>query len=244
MQQDQDIKGFTLLELLVVIAIIAVVSAGAYPGYTKWKKDREARAALEKVVSLLTNLSTQTQRGSFAYTQLLVLPLKKLGGGNTFAMWSRGMRDNDFAKELTDNKGKTTCDDTGIVGKGGNWSDIGGLNFYEHFDPEIGIDELNVSTHVTLSSAVCFGRGGNYYKTSGSLLKINNKNINLDGHSTPNYLIICYDTTCDTNALNEPTYLVKWSRFGNISKYRYVYKQRKPNIIRYNYTNRNAWVRQ
>ena len=241
MQQDQSIKGFTLLELLVVIAIIAVVSAGAYPGYTSWKKDRETRSALEKVVSLLTNITTQTQRGSFAYSQLLIQPQTlSVGGAQTSVLiFTRGMRDNDFAEELKDNNGTATCNDTP-----GNWSTIAGQTFYETFDPSSGIDELDISTHLPSNSAVCFGRGGSYYNISGSLLAINNPNINLDGISTHNYIIICHGETCDVGALNEPTYLVKWSRFGNISKYRYVYKERKPNIVRYNYTNRDAWVRQ
>ena len=74
MRQDQGIKGFTLLELIVAVLIISIVSAIAYPGYSSWKKDREVRAATEKVASLIANISTLTQRGSFAYSQLLILP--------------------------------------------------------------------------------------------------------------------------------------------------------------------------
>ena len=79
MRQDQGIKGFTLLELIVTVLIISIVSAIAYPGYSSWKKDREVRAATEKVASLIANISTLTQRGSFAYSQLLILP-KGLSG--------------------------------------------------------------------------------------------------------------------------------------------------------------------
>ena len=70
MKQNQDIKGFTLLELLVVIVIISVVSAVGYPKFTSWKKDREIRYAAEKVANLLTNISTQAHRGSFPFVQL------------------------------------------------------------------------------------------------------------------------------------------------------------------------------
>ena len=74
MKQNQDIKGFTLLELLVVIVIISVVSAVGYPKFTSWKKDREIRYAAEKVANLLTSINTQAQRGSFPFVQFYIDP--------------------------------------------------------------------------------------------------------------------------------------------------------------------------
>ena len=44
MLQDQDIKGFTLLELLVVVALISIITAIGIPNFSSWKKDREVRA--------------------------------------------------------------------------------------------------------------------------------------------------------------------------------------------------------
>ena len=61
MQLKQDIKGFTILELLVVITIVAVVSAVGYPNFMDWREDRELRAATEKVSAMITNINTQLQ---------------------------------------------------------------------------------------------------------------------------------------------------------------------------------------
>ena len=72
MQQDQDIKGFTILELLVVIAIVAIISGVAYPSFSKWSTERKVRAATEKVASMISNIATQTQRGTFSYSQLMI----------------------------------------------------------------------------------------------------------------------------------------------------------------------------
>ena len=74
MQQNQDIKGFTILELLVVITIVAVVSAVGYPNFMDWREDREMRASMEKVSSMLRSINTQVQRGNFAVVQFMVRP--------------------------------------------------------------------------------------------------------------------------------------------------------------------------
>ena len=47
--QDEKIKGFNLLELIVVVVIIGVISAVGYPNFSKWRKDREARDAVIKI---------------------------------------------------------------------------------------------------------------------------------------------------------------------------------------------------
>ena len=71
--QAKNIKGFNILELLVVMAIIAVVSATAYPQFNTWNKEREVRRSVEEIKSLMKNIFTQTERGTFgsvSYTHL------------------------------------------------------------------------------------------------------------------------------------------------------------------------------
>ena len=74
MQQKQDIKGFTILELLVVITIVAIVSAVGYPNFMEWSEDRKVRKASEQIASMLTNINTQLQRGNFQYVQFQIIP--------------------------------------------------------------------------------------------------------------------------------------------------------------------------
>ena len=78
MQLKQDIKGFTLLELLVVVVLIGVLSAAGYPQFAKWSKDRKIRTATEKVVNILTSISTQAQKGYFPSVQLEVISTNNL----------------------------------------------------------------------------------------------------------------------------------------------------------------------
>ena len=74
MQQDQNIKGFTILELLVVITIVAIISAVAYPNFSNWRQDRELRAAMEKAATMLSSVNTLSQRGNYPFVQFRVTP--------------------------------------------------------------------------------------------------------------------------------------------------------------------------
>ena len=231
MQQDQDIKGFTILELLVVIAIVAIISGVAYPSFSKWSTERKVRAATEKVASMISNIATQTQRGNLAYSQLMVLAVPN----QSSIFVTKGMGDKNFKNKLE--QGQINCP----VSPTGYWDDFGkptkniqGLNFseyYEFFNPEDKvIGESKIAVHFSLPSAICFGKGGNYYKATNALSKGSNINIIVEGSATPNYIVICtYENAkkngnkCPTKgkALEKPAYLVKWSRFGNVSKFKW-----------------------
>ena len=50
--QDEKIKGFSLLELLVVVVIIGVISGVGYPKFNEWRIDRETRSSVIKIKSL------------------------------------------------------------------------------------------------------------------------------------------------------------------------------------------------
>ena len=70
--QEKNIKGFNLIELVVVIVIVGIISATAYPNFSKWKKEREVRQGAVKIQSLIKNINAQIERGTFAYVQVLI----------------------------------------------------------------------------------------------------------------------------------------------------------------------------
>ena len=71
------------------------------------------------------------------------------------------------------------------------------------------------------------------YETLFIRWKINTttENLNVDGKIVNSYIIICSSgAKCPLSGWKDPTYLVEWNRFGNISKYKWNEK-------------RNAWTR-
>ena len=104
MQQKQDIKGFTILELLVVITIVAVVSAVGYPNFMDWRKDREIRGSMEKVSSMLRSINTQAQRGNYAVVQFMVKPSR-----TSTEFFSKGMSKSTESTIANSSGQNVTC---------------------------------------------------------------------------------------------------------------------------------------
>ena len=213
MKQNQDIKGFTLLELLVVIVIISVVSAVGYPKFTSWKKDREIRYAAEKVANLLTSISTQAQRGSYPFVQFYIKP-----SGSKVEFITKGQTPENFNTNL--NVGKKPECSTKSSGVFDN-------NEFDKYDSE---DE-KISVQMNLVGTVCFSQNGTYFEKEGKLSSRDNPNVSIEGRLSNNYVIICSKdnaaktgkkcATTKGDGLEKPAYLVEWSRFGNISKFKW-----------------------
>ena len=69
---EKNIKGFNILEVVVVLVIVGVISAAAYPKFTDWKKKREIRDTALKVKSLMLGINAQVQRGLYSFVQVYV----------------------------------------------------------------------------------------------------------------------------------------------------------------------------
>ena len=221
--QDEKIKGFNVLELIIVIAIIGVLSAVAYPNFSEWRKDRETRSAVVKIKSLIEGINAQVQRGQYAFVQVDVEE------DDVLIVTSKGMKPKTLATLLNN-------------GESGWWvkpnercNTVDKAYWDEDPDPDrnqiIDLDKIEVrqivldnvaTTWRDKKGAVCFGKNDQWYSGNGELVSSSGDDVIVDS-----YLFICNRSNtrsqCDIdNVTGEPTtehdhlYVIEWSRFGNI----------------------------
>ncbi|WP_415271566.1 prepilin-type N-terminal cleavage/methylation domain-containing protein [Candidatus Pelagibacter sp. Uisw_121] len=230
--QDEKIKGFNVLELIVVIAIIGVLSAVAYPNFSEWRKDRETRSAVVKIKSLIEGINAQVQRGQYAFVQVDVEEGRLINEDDGLIVTSKGMKPKTLATLLNNGESGwwvTPNERCNIVDEADEayWD--------EDPDPDrnqiIDLDKIEVRQIVLDNvattwrddvGAVCFGKNDQWYSGNGELVSSSGDDVIVDS-----YLFICNRSNtrsqCDIdNVTGEPItehdhlYVIEWSRFGNI----------------------------
>ena len=227
--QDEKIKGFNVLELIVVIAIIGVLSAVAYPNFSEWRKDRETRSAVVKIKSLIEGINAQVQRGQYAFVQVDVEEGRLINEDDGLIVTSKGMKPKTLATLLNNGEsgwGVKANERCNIVDEA-YWDEDPDPNR----DQIIDLDKIEVRQIVLDNvattwrddvGAVCFGKNDQWYSGNGELVSSSGDDVIVDS-----YLFICNRSNtrsqCDIdNVTGEPTtehdhlYVIEWSRFGNI----------------------------
>ena len=223
--QDEKIKGFNVLELLIVIAIIGVLSAVAYPNFSEWQKDRETRKSVVKIKSLIEGINSQVQRGQYAFVQVDVEEVELASGDDGLIVTSKGMKPKTLATLLN------TEGSTWWVEPNGRCNIADEAYWDEDPDSDKDLDKIEVrqivldnvaTTWRDKKGAVCFGKNDQWYSGKGKLVSSSGDDVIVDS-----YLFICNRSNtrsqCDIdNVTGEPTtehdhlYVIEWSRFGNI----------------------------
>ena len=68
----KKIKGFTILEVIIVLSLVGIISAIGIPNFNSWNKDRVVRAEAERVRDIVTSITSQVQRGLYGFGQFQV----------------------------------------------------------------------------------------------------------------------------------------------------------------------------
>ena len=230
-QQKQNIKGFTLLELLVVVAIVGIISAVGYPRLDTWISKNRVIAEAEKIHSLISLVTSQVERGYYPYAMI------QFEIGSPTVIKAQGVTQTTFNKRIKKPGAPAiACEKSDFTGwlDGGTkeWQEISAHTMHE----DTFLDKLSQASQ-SKEKTICFSKGGKYFKEpSGLHWVVFDKDQN---RSTANYITICHVNSqiCDTqNKKFDPdedydAYLVKYSRFGLVEKYRWDYV--KKDFIKY-----------
>ena len=103
--QEKKVKGFSLLELIIVIAIIGAMSATAFKPFTKWRAERMVRAKATETASLMRNIFSQVQRGQYSFVQFSVYTDTDT---NEIVIETNGLGQEKFAALVRDKWNGTT----------------------------------------------------------------------------------------------------------------------------------------
>ena len=212
---EKNIKGFNLIELLIVIVIISVVSAAAYPNFSSWRKERELRGAAEEIKNLFTNISSQVQRGLYAFVQVDIIEETKEDATTTLTITSKGMRMDTLMATARETPNWSTdmtqrCNPTTLT-----WDDEGGPDNKKLEVAQLIYDNVTINfDDLVFRGTVCFSKDGTYYSAAGGL-------------AIDPFFYICRrsptNARCEVSALQVPdeeldnVFAINWSRFGNIT---------------------------
>ena len=234
--QEKNIKGFNILELIVVVVIIGLISALAFPNISSWTKERETRNAAQRIKTLMTNINSQVQRGKYGFVQVFVQELKDEDDEEKqiVIVKTKGMKMNTLMTMVNDgdhdwNKdtGNTTwcnADETSTD----YWDDQGSK---DGIVPEVGyfsFDNIAVNFRNKIG-AVCFSSDGTWYSGAEEFISVSDadKEVSVDS-----VFFLCVrkvaESVCEigqtdgfpstaTKENNQPIFAVSWSRFGNIT---------------------------
>ena len=168
---EKNIKGFNILEVVIVLVIIGIISAAALPNFSSWKRDRETRGAAVKIKDLLTNIVSQVQRGHYAFVQVhvveekddekLVIVSKGLGIDKyTYRMRNVANWKTDYSVRCKPNPDVADGEDADS-----SWDDEGGVSDKLEVSK---IEFTNVKTEFVDSyGTVCFSKDGTWYSSDG-----------------------------------------------------------------------------
>ena len=209
--QEKSIKGFTILELIVVIVIIGVISAAAYPSFSSWRKEREVRGAAIEIKNLFTNINSQVQRGMYAFVQVEVV---EDSTNQILTITSKGMHLNTMLQRARNEDGWTTSMDIRCSSTQ-PWDDEGSPTNRRLEVSQLVYDEITTNfTGSDLQGTVCFSKDGTYYSYSEPL-------------EIDSFFYICgrspTNTSCNVSGAGVPdagldnVFAINWSRFGEVT---------------------------
>ena len=227
--KKNQIKGFTILELLVVLAVIGVFTVIAYPNISNWITDLNVKKEVYETVTFIKERKAEVTNGKYGMVQVLLNDQLEV-----FTMSPEIFSDiyKDFSSPYPTHKQNYTC----------GFSDTAGFTIeskYSSHDFGVNASNSNVNVypsayHNPMRTAICITKDGSikYDKQ--------NQNFQIDDNATGKKVdafVFCsksntQDSWCNYNSNYDFRYMITLDRFQNIKIFKYSKK----------YTKNNGWM--
>ena len=227
MIKKNQIRGFTILELLVVLAVIGVFAGIAYPNISNWITDRNVKKEVYETVTFIKERKAEVTSGKYGMVQVLLNDQLEV-----FTMSPEKFSDiyKDFSSPYPSHKQNYTC----------GFSNTAGFTIeskYASHDFGVNASNSNVNVypsayHNPMRTAICITKDGSidYYRQ--------NQNFQINDDATGKKVdafVFCSksntkDSWCSYNSNYDFRYMITLDRFQNIK------------IFKYN-KNKNKWMK-
>ena len=215
--QDEKIKGFNILELIIVLVIIGVISGLGYPEFSKWRVEREVRSSVVKIKSLMEGINAQVQRGQYAFVQVHIEEIAE-----NLIVTSKGMKPDTLGSLLNDGdstwwpaatEGNPAPPDRCNITDDNYWDDDPSQGSNNIEVRQIEIDNL-ATTWAGNVGAICFSKNERWFSAGGCMGGVvcgdgtgeegnpgmgqqegDQNEVNMLGEAPDNVLFLCKRTT-------------------------------------------------
>ena len=226
MQKKKLLKGFTIIELLVVLAVIGVFASFAYPNISNWIKDRNVKKEVYETVIFIKERKKEVTSGKYGMVQVLLndqLEVFTMSPEEFFDIYK------DFSSPYPAHKQNYTC----------GFSDRAGFTIdskYSSHDFGVNASNSNVNVypsaqHNPMRSAICITKDGSIeYDKQYQNFQIKDEATGSDIDA----FVFCSksnttESTCKYNSNSDYRYMITLDRLQNIKIFKYNKKYNKNN---------------
>ena len=212
------VKGFSIIELLVVLAVLGVFSAIGYPKISNWITDREVRGETYKFIAEIEKMKAKVTGGEYALAMAHFTDYNN-GPVKTALMKKFYMTREDFAQNYPISNMAS--------GANGYWYCDYDTRNQKYQSADVFISE---SVRHWPNTHMCISKDGT---KKGSL---DQKNPDTGQRRTLSLVIFCSvsNTTtsggsnrCNDSNKNDYRYMVTWDVFTNLKVYRFNMQKNK-----------------